>query len=182
MNPRRITLALGTSAGGLLAAAFAWTAVATADTFDYVLAPGSQPESLAITGIPPWFVGSETYDLMNVDDTTVGTVTNPDVVGVFNASVTTLTTASGFSNVEMRAVFDQPLPPGLGIDEPPPGSVFDNANFGNGFENIYSDVVGAGANGTNLITDTFDTPFGDFNMPTDFDAAALIDAIPTITP
>jgi hypothetical protein len=34
-------------------------------------------------------------------------------------------------------------------------------------------LVGEGTGGANLITDTFDTPFGDFNIPTDFDMAAL---------
>ncbi|MDD7813125.1 hypothetical protein PP713_11185 [Mycobacterium sp. CSUR Q5927] len=47
-------------------------------------------------------------------------------------------------------------------------------NFGNGFENIYTAIPGAdGAAST--ITDTLSTPFGDFNIPTDFDAAALLD-------
>ena len=51
--------------------------------------------------------------------------------------------------------------------------MFDTFNLGNGFENVYTDLVGEGTGGANLITDTFDTPFGDFNIPTDFDLAAL---------
>ncbi len=59
---------------------------------------------------------------------------------------------------------------------PAAGSVFDITNFGSGFENVYTDLVGAGTGGANLITDLFDTPFGDFAIPTTFDAAADIAA------
>ncbi|MGC2655116.1 MAG: hypothetical protein WA317_16320 [Mycobacterium sp.] len=58
---------------------------------------------------------------------------------------------------------------------PPQGSVFDTFNYGHGFENVYSDLAGTGANGTNTITDTFVTPFGSFNIPTTFD---VMDALP----
>ena len=51
--------------------------------------------------------------------------------------------------------------------------MLDTANFRNGFENVYTDLVGEGPNGTNLIADMFNTPFGDFLIPTTFDAAAL---------
>ena len=55
--------------------------------------------------------------------------------------------------------------------------VIDQFNFGSsGFENAYSDVVGGAPDGSNLITDTFITPFGDFNIPTLYDAAAVLDA------
>jgi hypothetical protein len=55
----------------------------------------------------------------------------------------------------------------------PTHSVIDIANFGGGFENQYVDLVGLGANGTNEITDTVITPFGNFDLPTTFDAAAF---------
>jgi hypothetical protein len=57
-------------------------------------------------------------------------------------------------------------------------SVIDILNFGGGYENQYVDLVGLGANGTNEITDTFITPFGDFNIPSTFDASALDFAYP----
>ena len=177
MNPRRITLALGASAGGLLAA-LVGAGVATADTFDYVVEPGTQ-QMLPPTGTPPMDIGTQSYDVFNVDDTTVGTSTNPDVVGQFGGFLTTLTNADGTGNVLLRVA---EAFPGSNTDVPALGSVIDDDNFGGGFVNIYSDLVGAGANGTNLITDTFDTPFGDYTIPTDFDAAAIIDAFPTITP
>ena len=42
----------------------------------------------------------------------------------------------------------------------PVGSVFDVQTYPFGFVNAYSDLVGAGANGQNLITDTLTTPWG----------------------
>ena len=36
--------------------------------------------------------------------------------------------------------------------------------------NIYSDIPGAGPGGTDLISYSLDTPFGDFTIPTTFDA------------
>lgn len=174
---RHINAKTGIAAVGLCAAAFMSGAVANADDFVYVPDPGAVG-IISVGGIPPLFVDTQSYEyLVNVDDTTVGTSTNPDVVGVFAAREDDLTTASGFTNeLTQVSAYDS------GIDTPPVGSVFDTANFGNGFQNIYTDLVGEGANGTNLITDTFDTPFGDFVIPTSFDAAALIDAVHTITP
>jgi hypothetical protein len=174
---RRVGARTGIAATGLCAAAFLSGAVANADDFVYVPEPGDVG-IISVGGIPPLFVDTQSYDyLVDVDDTTVGTSTNPDVVGVFAAREDDLTTASGFTNeLTQVSAYDS------GNDTPPIGSVFDTANFGNGFENVYADLVGEGANGTNLITDTFDTPFGDFVVPTSFDAAALIDAVHTITP
>ena len=50
------------------------------------------------------------------------------------------------------------------------GSVIDVANFGSGFETVYSDLISSTR--SNVITDTFVTPFGDFAIPTTFDAAS----------
>jgi hypothetical protein len=55
----------------------------------------------------------------------------------------------------------------------PDHSVIDILNLGNGFENIYADLPGDGTGGANLITDTLVTPFGNFDIPTTFDAAAF---------
>lgn len=58
---------------------------------------------------------------------------------------------------------------------PPIGSFFDTANYGHGFENVYSDVAATDAS-PQSITDTFVTPFGDVNVPTSFDAAGALPA------
>jgi hypothetical protein len=62
-----------------------------------------------------------------------------------------------------------------GADPPPQGSFFETFNFGHGFENVYSDLAGAGTGGTDTVTDTFVTPLGNINVPTTFDAT---DALP----
>jgi hypothetical protein len=58
-----------------------------------------------------------------------------------------------------------------------PAQIIDQFNFGSsGFENAYSDVIGGAPDGTNAISGTLITPFGDFNIPTTCDAAAVFDA------
>jgi hypothetical protein len=168
MNPRRIALTLGATGGGLLAAAFLPMAAAFADDYDYIQDPNYTPVAEYTDGTPPLDQHVLGYDKFDWVDETQSTAGNPDVVGTFNADTNQLTTAMGFSNEEL--LVDSA---GLSGTHPEVGSVFDVANFGGGFENIYSDLVGAGTGGANLITDVFDTPFGDFTIPTMFDAAAL---------
>jgi hypothetical protein len=173
MTLRRTALTLGAVAGGLLTGTFLSAAVANADTFDYVVDPNFTSGLLTVTGIPPVYVDTTSYSVFDVDDTTVGTSTDPDVVGKFDGQYYTVTTEGGFSNDLIRV----DLPFADSDDVPPTGSIFDTANLGNGFENVYTDLVGAGTGGANLITDTFDTPFGDFSVPTDFDVAAIITSL-----
>jgi hypothetical protein len=57
-------------------------------------------------------------------------------------------------------------------DALPVGSVFETVTWGDtGFANIYSDIASTAAGG-DIISDTLVTPFGDFTVPTSFDAAA----------
>ena len=198
MNTRRITLALGAAAGGLLAAAYLPMAVANADsgaaavdiTSDAAIrgpAPdvfGFQPDSpetvLTVSGLPPLDQQVEGYQTFEYFTPT------GDDVGSFNADVSTLTTPWGFDNTEYlvtgdvsdatKAVESVGFPTdGL----PTTGSVYDIANFGDGFSNDYSDVValparmadgttdalsGVGTAATGTITDTFVTPFGNVDL------------------
>lgn len=62
---------------------------------------------------------------------------------------------------------------GDGLVNVPTNSVVDLWKFGEGFENIYVDLVGQGTDGANKITDELITPFGAFDIPTTFDAAAF---------
>jgi hypothetical protein len=56
-------------------------------------------------------------------------------------------------------------------DALPVGSVIETVTWGDtGFGNIYSDIASATA-GADTISDTLLTPFGDFTVPTTFDAA-----------
>jgi hypothetical protein len=126
-----------------------------------------QPESpevvTSISGDPPFF--QETVGTAVID----ANQGNPFVTfGTFNAIVNTLTTPSGFENQEILDTGGQ-----LGGLTVPTGSIFDFTNFGGGFENEYSDIVSPIV-GANTITDTFITPFGDFNIPTTFDASLLL--------
>jgi hypothetical protein len=186
MKTRRITLGLSAVGGGLLAAAFLPLAVANADTTDitgptpitdvFGFSPDSPETVLTVSGLPPLFQqveGYQTFDYVTPsgDDETL------------SADVSTLT-SPGFENTEY-------LITGVASDEtkdlvsvanptdsfPTDGSVYDIANFGNGFENIYSDVAaqpiynlgtdslsGIGTAATGTITDTFVTPFGNIDL------------------
>ena len=106
-------------------------------------------------GIPPTYPEIIGYDRFNGVDETDSTSTNSDVVGTFNADTYDTSTAWGWTNEEL--LVDQGYASGT---TPAVGSVFDVTNFGGGFENIYSDLVGAGSSGANVITDVLDTPLG----------------------
>ena len=188
MKTRRITLGLSAVGGGLLAAAFLPLAVANADTTD-IVGPGPitdvfgfeadhGPETvLTVSGLPPLYQQVEGYQTFDY------VTPSGDDLGSFNADVSTLTTPD-FENIEYLVtgvdsgatkVADLVANPTGGL--PTDGSVYDIANFGNGFENVYSDVaaepirnlatdsltgIGTAAPGT--ITDTFVTPFGNIDL------------------
>jgi hypothetical protein len=170
MHRRRITRALGAAAGGLLGAMFLPVAFAFADDYDIVGPDG--PET--VTGLygfdfgfdttPPAVNGSvDGTHLFDYTDTTTG------ASGTFTADESTSTDGFGDTNQELLVTSD-----GSSTDAPPVGSVFDTYTFGDGgFENIYSDIVGAGTNGANEITDTLVTPFGDFTIPDTMNAASI---------
>jgi hypothetical protein len=195
MNTRHITLALGAAAGGLLAAAFLPMAIANADsgggavvdvTSDAMRGPtpdvfGFSPDSpetvLTVSGLPPLFQQVEGYQTFDYFTPT------GDDLGSFNADVSTLTTP-GFENTEYLVTGDASEASkavesvGFPTDGfPTDGSVYDIANFGDGFSNDYSDVLpeparqfatdalsGTGTAETGTITDTFVTPFGSFDL------------------
>ena len=97
MNSRRITLSLGAAGGGLLAAAFLQTAVAFADTTDFVTPVGPSPGPIEeVFNFEP--TGSETVisstDDLPFCDTSTGTqdfdvintsITGDPTVGTFDA-------------------------------------------------------------------------------------------------
>jgi hypothetical protein len=181
MHRRRITRALGAAAGGLLGAALFPAAIAFADDYDIGADPNS-PE--VITGLYGFDFGFDTTppavnnsvdgdQLFDVDDTTVGTTTDPDVVGTFEADESTSSDGFGDTNQELLVTSDVSGTAGTAAgDTPPVGSVFDFYTFGDGsFENIYSDLPSPSGN---LISDTLVTPFGDFSIPDTFDAASAV--------
>lgn len=58
-----------------------------------------------------------------------------------------------------------------GTGGPSVGSVFDTYSLGYGYESVYSDMVST-TGGSNVISETLATPFGDYTIPVTFDAAA----------
>ena len=88
MNPRRITVTLGSAAGGLLAAAFLQMAVAAADQYVYEPDGSSfvqlqNPDfTVSPISLPPLFDQETGYEAFSVVDTTAGT-TSPGALGGF---------------------------------------------------------------------------------------------------
>jgi hypothetical protein len=206
MNTRTITLALGAAAGGLLAAAYLPMAIANADSggaavdaaSDAMLratpdvfgfSPDSSETVLTVSGLPPLYQQVEGYNTFDY------TTPSGDDLGSFNADVSTLTTP-GFENTEYLVTGDQTyygIEPNvsepISANLPTTGSVYDIANFGDGFSNDYSDVAaapaqfanattdsltGTGTAATGTITDTFVTPFGNIDL------TPLVDSFSTL--
>jgi hypothetical protein len=208
MNTRRITLALGAAAGGLLAAAFLPMAIANADSgivdvtsdatmrgpapdvFGFEAIPGSPEDVLTVSGLPPLFQQVEGYQTFEYFTPT------GDELGQVNTDVSTLTLPDGFTNTEYLVTGDasdaSKAVESVGFPTdglPTTGSVYDIANFGDGFSNDYSDVAaapsrladgttdfltGTGTAATGTITDTFVTPFGSFDL------TPLVDSFSTL--
>ena len=156
---RRFMPALTTTAGALLAIAFLSSAFAHADPNTFVVIPDPQDGPSAITavgGIAPF-------------DTTIS------YSGEFGVS---FGGSAGLEGVFGNATYYSDTPPGCTTSNFRVSStacqreVIDDLSFGNGYDNVYTDMIGAGPDGSNSITDIFVTPFGDFNIPTTYDAAA----------
>lgn len=167
MNARRITLTLGAAAGGLLAAAFMSTAVASAvgpadgddvSIFNDLPSPSDNlPIIQATNGAPPYFQDVTGYQEFQVDDTTVGTSTTPVPVGDAYYTYSDWTTGSLNNQQWVFAEFS-PNAAGEGItfaNLPDVGSVYDTMTFGSsGLENVYDDVLsGSGSSETGTVTD-----------------------------
>jgi hypothetical protein len=158
---RSTTLALG---GVLTAGDFA-TAVANAD--DYIYFSGADVDPVVSEeGFPPFYEEVAGPQLYNVADATTQTPIGTFEANTYDAYIL------GLTNTQFVVTADL-----TGTNEPSVGSAFDDLTFGtsssSAITNVYSDVVGASGN---TITDALDTPWGDFNIPTTFDAAFFLDA------
>lgn len=143
------------------------------DTFTPVQADGSEGFTplTPLFSAPPLFQvgeGEQSFDVSS------GTGSGATDLGNVTASENVTNLFGGFHNTEFTITDVDPASGATAADLPAVGTVYDVANFGNGFENIYTDIPGTDG-AANTITDTLVTPFGDFNIPTDFDAAALLD-------
>jgi hypothetical protein len=188
----RLVLAGLAATGGLLTTAFLQTAVAVADvsadgadaftlgsyTFDPFTSPGVEgfdpvaPLSGAAPlltlgggtalGIPLATQDFEVFDPTSGTD--LGSIdTNETVASLF-----------GLTNAEFTVTSDTAAAGGSDSALPTVGSVYDEFNLGNGYENLYTDIPGT-AGGSDTVTDTLVTPFGNVNLDSLFgsvDAAA----------
>jgi hypothetical protein len=165
MKTRPYLFVMTAAAGGLLAALSFSTATARAD--DWAIGPADgfpAPDLVSESGMPPFdqtFLQQGLFDVTvpsGVVETTDGQLSTSDSFGAINEDFVSDDSLSDFSN----------------------HSVLDIWNLGGGYENIYTDLVGLGTGGGNEITDTVVTPFGNFDIPTTFDAAALDFGAPAV--
>jgi hypothetical protein len=164
MKTRRYMFAFTAAAGGLLAALSFSTATARAD--DWAIGPADgfpAPDLVSESGMPPF---DQTFLQQGLFDVTVPS-------GVVETTDGQLSTSDSFGAINQDFVSDDAL-----STDVPNHSLIDIWNLGGGYENIYTDLAGLGTGGANEITDTVVTPFGNFDIPTTFDAAALDFAAP----
>jgi hypothetical protein len=119
---------------------------------------------VGVDGLPPEDVVIQGTQAFNYSDLTGG-----DNSGTFLANVTQSSIVFGGTTQDQYVVTQD-----LTGHAPAVGSVFEVDNYGHGYELVYSDLVGAGTDGHNLYTDTLVTPFGDYTIPTTYDAAAVL--------
>ena len=165
MIARSVALTVTAAAGGLLTAMSLSAGTAQADDYSITpLDPGT--DVVSETGMPPFYQSVIQQGTFEVErDFTGGGSAAGSISG-------TLYTDNSFGMSNEDFIVSSGT---LGI---PDHSVIDIANFGGGFENLYADIP-AYEYGAQVvpqeITDTLITPFGDFNIPTTFDASAFFE-------
>jgi hypothetical protein len=196
---RRILLSLGAATGGLLAATLLPVAVAFADS-------GSAAADVApsATGSDAFTLGGYTFDPIDLNssfDFQQGYVpvtpdftaapfldggSTPQLFEAYNSSGNELGVVStnedvanvyGMTNTEITVVGDDPVG-SSSTSLPATGTVYDVYNFGNGYENVYTDIPSASGSGAGTATDNLVTPFGDINLSSlvaDFNPTAALD-------
>jgi hypothetical protein len=197
---RRLMLAGLAATGGLVTAAFLQAAVAVADvsatgadaftigdfTFDpfTVGAGGADVEGFApvdpLSGAAPLLTlggGTALGIPLATQDFEVFDPTSGTDLGSIDTNET-VASLLGLTNAEFTVTSDTAAAGGSDSALPTVGSVYDEFNLGNGYENIYTDIPGAaGANDT--VTDTLVTPFGNVNLDSLF---ANVDAAAPLSP
>jgi hypothetical protein len=153
VDARRLAVAFGLPVAGMAAAALLSQGVAKADDpFVFTIEPaGTDQTVLSISGTPPFDQTIIESGDFQVDFPNGGLNEGPGIA-------TFTENAFGFQNAEL--VYANHL------------ALYDVTSFGNGFANDYYDYAGIGGQ-PDSIGDTFVTPFGDFNIPTTFDALAF---------
>ena len=203
---RRLILASLAATGGLVTTAFLQMAVAAADagadvvsatgadaftidgyTFDPSTSPGVEGWNPVepLSGAAPFLtLGGGSVQLLPGFDLPLSgqdfEVYNP-TTGADLGSVDTNDSVSdlfGLTNAEFVVTSDSADAGGSDSALPTVGSVYDEFNLGNGYENVYTDIVSA-TGGPNTVTDTLITPNGDYNLDSLFGS---VDAAATLNP
>lgn len=201
MNRRvKAAAVAATAGGGLLTAAFLHTAVAVADSGSgagFTIGDISFTDPVAIDALTggqtdgyealiPMFanapllslgsdsllglfsLGSQQFTIEDSSGETLGTLltsTNvQNLLGIVTAqfTVTSSTAADGLTTAQAAEL-------------PVDGTVYSITNLGGGFANVYVAVPNADGTAASSITNTFVTPFGNFDVPTPYDAIAPLD-------
>ena len=150
-------------------------------TLDPTLAAGGEgfdPVALLTASPPVLDIGggfllnspfaTQSFDVFSGTGTDVGTISTGETVADL----------LGLTNTELTVESATPATGDSAADLPTKGSVFDALNLGNGFENVYTDIPGT-AGGSDTVTDTLVTPFGNVNLDSlfgSFDAAGPMQA------
>jgi hypothetical protein len=120
----------------------------------------AQPTTVTgIAAIPPFY--QSVHQTVFFD--TAATNTLP--AGSFQADNNVLTNLKGPSFSELLVTSSE-----QGTSAPPLGSVYEINNLGGGFENVYSDIAPTTPGGTDTLSDTLVTPFGNVPLMTDLHA------------
>jgi hypothetical protein len=155
-NRRRLTLALGAIAGGLLAAAFLPMAVASADDYDFQPDPQSF-EPTQIEGIPVLTNEVSGPESWNLADVTTGVIEYHD--DLFHGT-DLHTTIGSFSNDDFIASNGVGFGDSVEFDVEPYTQI-DLADFGSGYANEWIDIPTGPDAG---ISDLLITPMGNFEL------------------
>jgi hypothetical protein len=160
---------LAAAAGGVLGAALMPMAVAFADSYEIIPDPSSTELITGFFGAPatpPAVAGSvQGAQVFDVFDKTTG-----QTVGTFDTDESTQPSLYGAAHEYLLVTDDLSGTAGTATgDTPPVGSVIDIADYGHGYETIYSALAGSDGD---VLTKTLITPFGTESMPAYYDVAA----------
>src|ERR1700733_9144685 len=195
----RLVLAGLAATGGLLTTAFLQTAVAAADVSadgadaftigSYTFDPFTGTGATEVEGFNPVDPLSGAAPLLTLgggtalgiplatQDFEVFDPTSGTDLGSIDTSET-VASLFGLTNAEFTVTSDTAAAGGSDSALPTVGSVYDEFNLGNGYENLYTDIPGT-AGGSDTVTDTLVTPFGNVNLDSLFGG---IDAAAPLTP
>jgi hypothetical protein len=181
-----------TAGGGILAAAFLQTAVATADDAGFTIGGLSFEDPVALPGLlggvetpgyeaifPTFFnapllsIGSD--DALGILQTGSQQFTVEDSTGTTLGTVDTQINDQNLLGINTAQFTVVSSDPASGVSDsalPTDGTVYSITNLGSGFANVYEAIPNADGTAAASITDTLVTPFGDVNVPTTYDAIA----------